>query len=307
MKKAMGNTYSSKALVLFLMFCLLIRTGNGLSSRHVVLFDRYETVRGPHLASIVHQLVERSCLGKRPRISWCSNFQKETRNDQEAAISTIKDDLACEALEIFDLSGYRPSRLHDELSELNPNIVWVSDMGSVLQLVYSMRTSGLDKWIDRNCGGFGKESVLYVGEANGAIAAGSDIRSVAEARGDSPARELQFRGLELLGPKNSFYFGKSLNLIDNKKVKQIDPEKVFVWSQLLEDDSICFQMCPTEFGAIEGIKYPKLLPPLIDQEGVSCIGEPSIDPSRTLQATDDSGWMEDNLQDEGGDDSDDDS
>ena len=286
-------TASGLTLIL-LLTCLLLKQIHAVCSRHVALFDRYETVRGPHFNSILDQLVERTTLGTKPRIAWCTSCQQELVDAKQNIVPLLKDELDFEALEMFNLSELRPMRLHEALSHLKPNVVWVADSTSVLQLMYSLKTSGLDSWIDRNCGGTGPDSVLYVGEGNGAIVAGSDIRFVAKKRGDAPAREPQFRGLELLGSTPSFYCGGEELDLSETNVKVVRTGNVFVWSQM-EADSMSFTMCPNSKGSIESMRHPKLLSPLIDEEGVSCTGEPSVDPSRRVQVADDTGWMEDNM------------
>jgi hypothetical protein len=84
--------------------------------------------------------------------------------------------------------------------------------------------------------------------------------------------------------------------------------QVYVWSQDVaindEDDdnrmiATRFIMTPCRRGMIENFTNPRPLPLVIDEadldEGVPCVGEPAVDPSRAIQRVGDSEWIDELL------------
>jgi hypothetical protein len=220
----------------------------------------------------------------------------------------LKDDLDIQVCNLIVLDDYNPLSLEEVLDQIQPSILWVSSSdGNAFDMRYKMRTSGLDTFIERSCGSpEGSSSLLYVGEGAGAICGGS-FMSVAHVRGDDPkgAPEPQFRGLELLGPQKSVAFGMDEALFQSHdKTKDLttdsitclQSDQVFVFSQRPDNNSVMsFVMTPSRRGMIENWQSPPPVPPLVAKDGiggVQCVGEPAIDPSRTMQQSHDSEWLE---------------
>jgi hypothetical protein len=263
---------------------LLLPTLEGLSNnRHVCFFSDYSSVKGPHFNGLFDQIVEQSGFTEK-RIALLTIGDTYEPMDQEL----LSNNLGLDNLETFRLDRLNPSELENKFTKFNPTVFWVADCGSALQLRYYMRTSGFDGLVEELCGSFDEKSRLYVGEGAGAICGGS---SMALARGQDPAPEPQFRGLDLLGPSLSVSF-ESNSAIDDM-AKSVGEKQVYVWSQQ-DGEATSFVMSPAQKGAIEGLSNPDPLPPLQEANlgGRRCTGEPSIDPSRMLQMRGDSEWFE---------------
>jgi hypothetical protein len=176
---------------------------------------------------------------------------------------------------------------------------------------------------DNNC--------VFVGEGTGAACAWITM-DAARARGDDPrgAPELQAFGLKLLGndengnskaiaTSEGVGFGvvfakKALSISDDSPgIEVCGEDEVFVWAQPPQELSFSaeeeqqqqhvatnFIMAPNRRGTIERYTTLDPLPPLVvrkeqqSSEGVACYGEPSVDPSRSMQAgtIGDSEWCE---------------
>jgi hypothetical protein len=267
-----------------------------LNSRHVCLFDKYETIRGPHFAALFDQIVEQTGVSEK-RVAFLSI------NADGKSTSQMEQDLDLDSCATLFLRDYNPISLEEKIQELGPTIFWVPD-GNSFALRYLMRTSGLDGLAETMCGSDSEKSVLYVGEGAGAICGGASM-ALGHVRGDDPksAREPQFRGLGLLGQTRSISFGLGKKIEEHPKVDANDDitilqgDQVFVWSQK-QGDATTFVMNPKQRGAIETFQTPPPLPPLVELNigGVECTGEPAMDPSRRLQTIGDSEWFEDGDQ-----------
>ena len=159
---------------------------------------------------------------------------------------------------------------------------------------------------------------MFIGEGTGALCASytMDIAVSISKEGGSNKNndriqnavvpELQKFGLQLI------YDGSSDNDNDNNNnfdidIQNLKDDQVFVWSQQQQqqDESdystatatatataTKFIITPSKRGTIEKYETPNPLPPLFiatnddNKEGVQCNGEPSIDPSRSIQTQD---------------------
>jgi hypothetical protein len=175
------------------------------------------------------------------------------------------------------------------------------------------------------------DNCVFVGEGTGAACIWITM-DTARVRGDDPkgAPELQAYGLKLLGNEDEnskatattsaiegvVFVKKPSPISDNSPgIELCGEDEVFVWAQqppqesnsaLTEEEeqqdhvATNFVMAPNRRGTIERYATLDVLPPLVDRkeqqsgEGVACYGEPSIDPSRSMQAgtIGDSEWME---------------
>lgn len=219
------------------------------------------------------------------------------------------------------MDDYNPMTLEKTLSQDNnnahnsPSIIWVRG-SNAFRTRHLLRTSGLDRYIQERCGSVSGPSLLFVGEGAGALVAGATL-AVAHVQGHDPraAPELQVNGLGLMGHDLSVSFGvhkevletsdRTEDLMSQEKIEVCTSNQIFVWSQQAsessDDNSIPisptrFVMTPNQRGVIERFTQPDPLPPLVDKsvdtEGVPCMGEPAIDPSRFMQRIGDSEWME---------------
>ena len=236
--------------------------------------------------------------------------------------------------ERLQLSQSRPSSFSSSSDEgsrsqmIDPTIIWVRGRNA-FRTRHFLRTSGLDMWIrQRCCGGMtarrGGDSnmhcvPLYVGEGAGAVVAGATM-DIAYVKGDDPREspELQVNGLALFGDRRSVAFGldttalednhRTQSLMEKAAIELCNNDQVYVWSQdftidMDDSDEVIatkFVMTPGRRGMIEQFTNPDPLPILIDDtnsldEGVPCVGEPAIDPSRTMQRVGDSEWVEEYL------------
>lgn len=273
------------SLLLLLILALSLPTIHGLSNnRHVCLFKKYSFVRGPHFNGLFDQLVEQTGFGEK-RVAMLTIDGHGEPTDQ------LVSDLGLDAIEVFRLDETNPIDLEINFQKFDPTILWASDAHSALRLRYFMRTSGFDGLVENLCGSVDQRSLLYVGEGAGVICGGSHM---ALAKGQDPAREPQFRGLELLGSETSVSFDSAIHGLDGA-ITTLDEKQVYMWSQK-NGEATSFVMSPRQKGAIESLFHPDPLPPLVETYvgGRRCAGEPSIDPSRMLQmgGDGDSEWFE---------------
>jgi hypothetical protein len=263
---------------------LLLPSTDGLSnSRHVCFFSDYSSVKGPHFNGLFDQIVQQSGFTEK-RIALLSIGDTYDPIVQDF----LSKDLGLDGLETFRLDQLNPLELESKFTKFDPTVFWAADCGSALQLRYYMRTSGFDGLVEDLCGSIDEKSRLYVGEGAGAVCGGS---SMALARGQDPAPEPQFRGLDLLGSSLSISFEPNISV--DGTIKSVGEKQVYVWSQQ-DGEATSFVMSPAQKGAIEGLYNPDPLPPLqeVYRGGRQCTGEPSIDPSRMLQMRGDSEWFE---------------
>lgn len=266
------------SLCIGVFLSLLSTSGAFQNNRHVCFFKEYSFVRGPHFNALFDQLVEQTGFDEK-RVAFLSTIDHDTN-------AQLKEDLGLQKLETFRLDKMKPLEMEDKILAFDPTILWVGDGPSALQLRYSMRTSGLDGIVERLCGSIDEKSLLFVGEGAGVICGGSNM---ALAKGQDPAPEPQFRGLDLLGSSMSVCFNENAETTSTTVVGE---KKVFVFSQQ-DGDAMSFVMSPTQKGAIEGLSHPEPVPPLEENiGGRKCTGEPAVDPSRMLQMEGDSEWFE---------------
>ncbi|KAI2491709.1 hypothetical protein MHU86_22852 [Fragilaria crotonensis] len=259
---------------------------HGLSNnRHLCLFKSYSLVRGPHFSALFDQLIEQTGFddnnAKRIAFLTIDNHRKHP--------DLIHNDLGLDDIATFRLDQMNPIEMTQRIQEFDPSVLWVADANSAFQLRYYMRTSGLDGLVENLCGSIQGKSLLYVGEGAGVICAGSHM---ALAKGQDQAPEPQFRGLELLGLDTSVTFDPSPPPMEGT-ITSLRETQLYVWSQR-DGKAMSFVVTPDQRGAIEGMRNPKPLPPLVEESvgGRRCIGEPSVDPSRMLQMRGDSEWFE---------------
>jgi len=155
---------------------------------------------------------------------------------------------------------------------------------------------------------------------------GTGTAAAAAAAAAAVPPEPQFFGLGLLGSDRTVAFVKDTVAVEDletlrfahpdleePKLVLLKRDQVYVWSQSTSpvDGSISvasFVFLPLQFGMMEQMTSPEPLPQWADdnngdgdgdgdgsykKEGVSCFGEPSIDPSRQMQRIGDSEWLED--------------
>jgi len=146
---------------------------------------------------------------------------------------------------------------------------------------------------------------MYIGEGTGALCVSytMDIATTLSSKVDDKYNndpkyvvpEYQKFGLQLLSYGDGI---NSDNSDDNKNsnididIQDLQDDQVFVWSQQQEVSATAtkFIITPSKRGTIEKYETPNQLPPLVtvsnDGEGVQCDGEPSIDPSKSIQVQD---------------------
>jgi hypothetical protein len=258
------------------------------NNRHVCLFKSYSFVRGPHFCGLFDQLVQQTGFNQK-RIALLTideHIHKPTDNQRSIDLGLDLD----ASIEVIRLDTIHPIALEQKFKEFNPTVLWIADAASALQLRYYMRTSGLDGLVETLCGSLDQKSLLYVGEGAGVICGGSHM---ALAKGQDPAPEPQFRGLELLGPDTSVSFDPPSPALQEGSIMRLGEKQLYVLSQR-NGEAMSFVMLPEQMGAIEQLCHPEPVPPLVEEDvgGRRCIGEPSVDPSRMLQMQGDSEWFE---------------
>jgi hypothetical protein len=149
---------------------------------------------------------------------------------------------------------------------------------------------------------------MYIGEGTGALCVSytMDIATTLSSKVDDKYNndpkyvvpEYQKFGLQLLSYGDGSNSDNSDNSDDNKNsnididIQDLQDDQVFVWSQQQEVSATAtkFIITPSKRGTIEKYETPNQLPPLVtvsnDGEGVQCDGEPSIDPSKSIQVQD---------------------
>lgn len=291
-----------------------------IAPRHVCLLSSYEAVRGPYFTALLDQLAEQAGHLDALQLVLCYDDPlpvEETPNHAK----TIQQDFSLSTCNILRLQDHNPISLWETLDQINPNIVWVTG-SNPFGLRYRLRTSGLDDWIYRHCGNTlaNGNGCVYVGEGAGAMVAGASLRiahysltpgTPSPASLTAAAPEPQFFGLGLLGPDKTVAFttlsiqeqeqlqASSPTDFDSSRLQLLTNGQVYVWSQSSDADctsATSFVSLPTRRGMMEQMLSPEPLAALIDDtnppEGVPCLGEPSIDPSKQLQQTGDSEWMD---------------
>lgn len=258
------------------------------NNRHVCLFKSYSFVRGPHFCGLFDQLVDQTGFDQK-RIALLT-IHDDIQSTYQQQLNDVEIDLDA-IVKVIRLDTINPIELEQQFREFNPTILWVADARSAFQLRYYMRTSGLDGLVERLCGSLDQKSLLYVGEGAGVICGGSHM---ALAKGQDPAPEPQFRGLELLGPDTSVSFDVPLTTAgEDGSIRKLSEKQLYVLSQR-NGEAMSFVMIPAQMGAIENLSHRQPVPPLVEEDigGRRCMGEPSVDPSRMLQMQGDSEWFE---------------
>lgn len=287
---------------------LVVQLVASFSSRHVAFMKKYGLAEGPHFVALFDELFDQTGFEeKRAAFFTLSSSQSLFDSDEEQLVPSLEKrqlDLGMTDCETFYLDKLNPIELEKQMARFRPTILWVSSENDTnsFALRYSMRTSGLDGFVEENCGSEDCRSLLFVGEGDAAVICSGADMAVARALGHDPkgAPEPQFRGLELLGNNQSFLYGdteglKQCNRIeDTDSVTTLKYDQVYVWSQVNGDDTYSFVMNARQKGAIEAFRSPVALPPMVELDvgGRKCIGEPSVDPSRRLQMRGDSEWFE---------------
>jgi hypothetical protein len=291
--------------------------------RHVCLINSYQAVRGPHFAALFDQLWEQTGFDTK-RVAYITT---EKGNGDEALMDQLKEELDLEICQPVVLSatetqdGKRSvcndqSTLRDVIMGTSPSILWISNHVNSYVLRHTLRIHNIDGIVHDLCGPSTGRACLYVGQGAGALCAGANM-AVAALQGDdaSQAPELQFRGLQLLGPHRSVSFAKpvprnpeELERLQNRLAGMplfdadkdvtvwLNPQQVYVYSQQDGADTTSLVMNPYQRGAIEQFESSSLppTPPLswnaeddISASSVSryCTGEPSEDPSRTVRTS----------------------
>lgn len=382
---AFSILWSARSCPPFLVKALVTSTSLTHPPRHVALLNSYEKTRGPYLYALLDQLVGQAqnsnddggdlvlrvaiCYGvgagnRERRAAQAKQRQQDLQNDFAPSLLLCGDDDGNDDHTTFQhenplvicIDDYNPVDLKRELDSFRPNLVWVlsgypnkedHDQQNALQLRYSMRTSGLDRWIQANCGPTASATscCVYVGEGRAATLVASASLDVAKVllEGDSSSEattvhppEPQFFGLDLIGPNRAIVFGgaadatelngagtttdsmlsdmtdqlsrnsKTQDLLSKGHIRILKDDKVWVWSQVATNVQ-SFVYCPARRGIIEDwLTGPQELTPLealveedygslplgLKKEGVSCYGEPSVDPSRQVQGGGDSEWLD---------------
>jgi hypothetical protein len=295
------------------------------AGRHICLFDNYEAVRGPYFSALLDQL-----MGETQRqtknlayftsrydvslIGETSDTEGENRLPQDLSVSLDLDDA-----NLFLLDDWNPLTLGEQLTKINPTIVWVQG-SNAFHTRHLLRTSGLDRWLQEHCAPPQNDinasttdcATVFVGEGAGALCAGSRM-AVAYVRGDDPkmSPELQIYGLDLIGDDDNeclVSFGVEPKVLEEHSrtmdlagsIQICCNDQIFVWSQSpRQTTATTFIMTPRRRGMIERYSSPD---PWLDRRnrprpgqsdgGVACCGEPAIDPSRSMQHAGDSEWME---------------
>mmetsp|Transcript_31168 Transcript_31168/g.47160 ORF Transcript_31168/g.47160 Transcript_31168/m.47160 type:complete len:324 (-) Transcript_31168:56-1027(-) len=282
------------------------------NSRYVCLFDDYTTIRGPYFNALIDQTLKEQIGIESRRIALCTSRVNAERLSSQV-LPKIQQDLLLDPKDdcciLIVLDDYNPQSLNEKIAnQVKPTIFWIVD-DNAFQIRYKMRTSGLDKLVERMCGSDNIDGggVLYIGENSGALCAGASM-ATAHALNENPkqAPEPQFFGLGLLGPRRSLCFGiPQTTLMEHPKIKSecsknhnflaLQDDQIFVWSQPPDQEVACFVFLPCQRGGIEQLTSPAPLPPMVGGDynigGVQCDGEPAIDPSRMVQQVGDSEWI----------------
>ena len=309
--------------------------------RFVCLIHSYDDLAGPQLTALLHGLHDQASSllslpttdttavatttttneqeeSARPmRIALLSSPSNESGTTTEASLlsSTLSPSQLCNDLgaaycqQVDCTKG--PNHVREALASIRPTVLWCQGQNAHL-LRHFMRATDLDSVIEQQCGPAVPVDApwVYVGVDAGAICAGASVRS---CRDDpSVAPEPQYRGLELLGPDQSFYCcdetdnekDKADSLTDwlaeaservGHSVTPIRHGTAFVWAQANGRAQSFFV---DRRGSLERVCFPSPVPPLCEQdlaslEGRKCTGEPAIDPSRAVQSgLGDSEWVD---------------
>ena len=318
-------------------------------NRHVCLMDDYECVRGPHFNALLDELFQQTGFSRK-RVAYITTSAPE-EDDLETKLNQLQSDLDLEACQVIQLAPTTssttipsrnicdPKQLREAIESLNPSILWLGPHENSYVLRHALRIHNVDSIVNELCGPppartSNNKACMVVGEGAGALCAGANM-AVAALRNDNPREcpELQWRGLQVLGPRRSVSFVKPLPGFDDEKPFEIiqealdearttlaraplyDPDRdrtkflnakqVYIYSQVSHDTTVettSLVMNPYQKGAIEQLQTSKLkpLPPLsavaIGGSSVAreCTGEPSEDPSRTVHLLD----LEDDNEDE---------
>lgn len=286
-----------------------------IAPRHVCLLSTYETVRGPYFTALLDQLAEQAGHVEDLKMVIC--YEDSQENTTYHAQQVHQDFSFLSSCTTLLLQDHNPISLWEQLDQIDPNVIWVRG-SNPFGLRYRLRTSGLDHWIYHHCGNTiaNGKGCVYVGEGAGALVAGASLRVARHAlTGEIPSRnaapEPQFFGLGLLGPDKTVTFTtlsvkeqadlqSSQTEFDSSRLQLLSMDQVYVWSQSSTSDGTSassFVFLPTRRGMMEQMLSPEPLLALIDDdtnppEGVPCFGEPSIDPSKLLQHTADSEWID---------------
>jgi hypothetical protein len=231
--------------------------------------------------------------------------------------------------ELFIMDDWNPLKIQERfsssVSSQQPSIIWVYGNYNALNTRHLLRTSGFDKYIQKQCASSSSSSSsttsstessyhytsMFIGEGTGALCASytMDIANTALSSKEKGGNnndpknvvvvpELQKFGLQLICGDGSSDSDDNNFDIDIQNLKD---DQVFVWSQQQQQDesddssstatatATKFIITPSKRGTIEKYETPNQLPPLIitnNKEGVQCNGEPSIDPSRSIQLQD---------------------
>ena len=301
----------------YLVFLSIIPILHALSppslpaQRHICLFDAYSNVRGPYLSALVDQLTERA--GHVTTDAYDIVICRDSSSSSDSSSSDWKNlhhDLPHARIHDLQLRDYNPLSLEEQMDQWHPTVVWVTGTNAFL-LRYELRTSGLDRWVERYCVGV-SATCVYIGEGAGAICAGSSLQVARHFLQHDPtvAPEPQFFGMGLLGQEKTIAFSTleteeeqevrfRHHDLDANKLSLLKAEQVYVWSQSSDGDEISvssFIYLPNQRGMMEQMSSPPPLPPVMEteKEGVACFGEPAVDPSRQMQSSTigDSEWME---------------
>lgn len=302
--------------------------------RHVCLLDSYEKTKGPYLVALLDQLLDQARKHNSssnhhnnqtsgPRVAFCCCKTDEAV--AKAQLKAMEEDFWPEfpgatrdgedgGRSLVILDDFNPETLFRLFETALPEAVWVLGTNAY-ELRYKTRTSGLDKWMEAHCAGpAGSPSVVMVGQGAAVLCAGAQM-AASKILGHDPqaAPEPQFNGWGLLGLQTHLAFwslpqqendqtasSSVRDALEASSIQVLEPDRVWVWSQA--GDSVQnFVYCPSKRGTIENwapLSRLDALPPLLVDpealEGVPCFGEPSIDPSRSLQTSLDSDWIDGN-------------
>jgi Peptidase family S51 len=305
--------------VYYLVFLSILPILHALSTpslpaqRHICLFDAYSNVRGPYLSALVDQLTERAghVTTDAYDIVICRDSSSSDSSSDSSDWKNLQHDLPNARFHELQLSHCNPLSLEEQMDQWQPTVVWVTGTNAFL-LRYELRTSGLDRWVERYCVGV-SATCVYIGEGAGAICAGASLQVARHFLHQDPkvAPEPQFFGMGLLGQEKTIAFStleteeeqevrfRHHDFLDATKLSLLKPEQVYVWSQSSDGDDMSvssFIYLPNQRGMMEQMSSPPPLPPVMEteKEGVACFGEPAVDPSRQMQSSTigDSEWME---------------
>jgi len=293
-----------------LIFILVLSSAKTLhlNSRHVIFLKDFANVKGSSFYSTFYSVFEETHQEIEPRVAFF-RINDASVGPQELAFQRQQqlqrqDGLSLNCSQSYDLRELNPLELEKQLGLFQPSILWIhqndaSSQCNSFALRYYLRTSGLDRYIEENCGADnGVPCQLFVGEGVSPAACAGESMDIAHALQHDPkgAPEPQFRGLGILD--KSVLYGKC-QCLDQKNDNQldvtiVDDEQVFVWSQTrgLARSLILNAQNPDSSRTSWQDKEP--LPPMVEVDlgGRKCIGEPSIDPSRRIQLSQDLEWME---------------